>query len=256
MHILIIEDEYRTATDLQETIREILPDAQFSGPLDSVEASVKWFETHPTPDLAFFDIQLADGLSFDIFEETRVECPVIFCTAFDEHAMRAFQVNSVDYILKPFERESVRRALEKVRNLENFFQKKEDKPDVKLLRLLEELKQPAGKSSFLVTQRDKMVPIAVAEVAYFYIEHELTFLHTFDNRRFMLNYTLDELEKLLDRRQFYRANRQYLVNAQAIVEVEHYFARKLLLKLSAQSKEQIIVSKAKASEFLQWMENR
>lgn len=256
MRILILEDEARTALDLQATIREILPDASFVATLDSVESAVNWFGKNAMPDLAFFDIQLADGLSFDIFQEVKVECPVVFCTAFDEHALHAFQVNGVDYILKPFDRESIRRALDKVKALENFFQKRENLLESRLAKLLSEARQPSGKTTFLVSHRDRFLPIAVSEIAYFYIEHEVTFLHTFDNRRFMLGYTLDELEKTLDSRQFYRANRQFLVNANAIVEVEQYFARKLLLKLNAQTKEPIIVSKAKASEFLQWMENR
>lgn len=256
MKILIVEDEQRTALDLQTTIRELIPDAVFAGPLDSVEASVAWFAKNALPDLAFFDIQLADGLSFDIFQEAKVECPVVFCTAFDEHALRAFQVNGVDYILKPFDRESVRRALDKVKALENFFQKRDGNLEARLAKLLGEARQPAAKTTFLVSQRDKLLPIAVADCAYFYIEHEVTFLHTFDNRRFMLPHTLDELEKILDPRQFYRANRQFLVNAKSVAEVEQYFARKLLLKLQVQTKESIVVSKAKASEFLQWMENR
>ncbi len=256
MRILIVEDEQRTALDLQATIREILPDAEFLATLDSVESAVDWLGKNPTPDLAFFDIQLADGLSFDIFQEVKVECPVVFCTAFDEHALHAFQVNGVDYILKPFDRESIRRALDKVRALENFFQKRDSNLEARLAKLLGEARQPAAKSTFLVSQRDKFLPIAVAAIAYFYIEHEVTFLHTFDNRRFMLGYTLDELEKMLDSRQFYRANRQFLINAMAVTEVEQYFARKLLLKLNAQTKEPIVVSKAKASEFLNWMENR
>ena len=256
MRILIVEDEQRTALDLQATIRELHPEADFLATLDSVESAVEWLGKNPMPDLAFFDIQLADGLSFDIFQEVKVECPVVFCTAFDEHALRAFQVNGVDYILKPFDRESVRRALDKVKALENFFQKPEGNLEARLSKLLREARQPASKTTFLVSQRDKLLPIAVADCAYFYIEHEVTFLHTFDDRRFMLNHTLDELEKMLDARQFYRANRQFLVNAKAVTEVEQYFARKLLLKLNAHTKEPIVVSKAKASEFLQWMENR
>jgi len=256
MRILIVEDEQRTALDLQTTIQELLPDAVFLATLDSVEGTVAWLSKHPMPDLAFFDIQLADGLSFDIFEEVNVACPVVFCTAFDEHALHAFQVNGVDYILKPFDREQVRRALDKMRALKNFFQKSDGALEAKLSKLLSEARQPSVKTSFLVSQRDKLLPIAVSDIACFYIEHEVTFLHTSDNRRFMLNYTLDELENMLDAKQFYRANRQFLVNIKAIIEVEQYFARKLLLKLNTQTKESIVVSKAKSSEFLHWMENR
>ena len=194
------------------------------------------------------------GNSFDIFQEVRVECPVVFCTAFDEYALRAFQVNGVDYILKPFDRESVGRALNKVRNLQNFFQQGPAGMD-KLAELLQQLK-PSYKTSFLVGHRDKLLPIAVSDVAYFYIEHEITFLNTYEGKRYVVSHTLDELEHSLDPRQFYRANRQFLVNFRAVSEVEHYFARKLLLKLNASTKEPVVVSKAKASDFLSWMEQR
>jgi two-component system, LytTR family, response regulator LytT len=256
MKILIIEDEQRAALDLQATIKEVMPEAVMLGILDSVESAITWFNTNPTPDLAFFDIQLADGLSFDIFEEVKVECPVVFCTAFDEYALQAFQVNGVDYILKPFDKEAVRRALDKVKALDNFFQKRDGSLEKKLANLLESVRPAAAKTTFLVSLRDKLLPISISDIAYFYIENELTFIHTFDNRRFMLNQTLDELEKILDPQRFFRANRQFLVNAKAVEEVSPYFARKLLLKLKTQTKEPIIVSKAKASEFLQWLEAR
>ncbi len=255
MNILILEDEQRTALDLQATIRELEPDVIFTGVLDSVDAAVRYFKANPAPDLAFFDIQLADGLSFDVFNEVEVPCPVIFCTAFDEYALQAFQVNSVDYILKPFDRQSLGRALEKVKKLENFFQKREGRPE-RLAGLLNSLRPAQTKSVFLVSQRDKLIPVQVAEIAYFYIEYEVTFLYTFDKRRFVVNHTLDELEKMLDPLLFYRANRQFLVHITAIVEVEQYFARKLLLRMNVDTKEPVVVSKAKASDFIHWMEHR
>jgi DNA-binding LytR/AlgR family response regulator len=256
MKILILEDEQRAALDLQATILEIVPEADILAILDSVESAIAWFQKNPAPDLAFFDIQLADGLSFDIFEEVKVECPVVFCTAFDEYALQAFQVISVDYILKPFDKEAVRRAIDKVKALDNFFQKREGDLEKKITRLLESVRPAGAKTTFLVSHRDKMLPISVSDIAYFSIEHEVTFLHTFDQRRFMLNQTLDELEKVLDPKQFFRANRQFLVHAKAVEEVENYFARKLLLKLKTATKEPVIVSKAKASEFLLWLEGR
>lgn len=254
MTILLLEDEQKTALDLQATIRELLPDARFLPVLDTVDAAVRFFQTQAVPDLAFFDIQLADGLSFDVFREAEVSCPVVFCTAFDEYALQAFQTNGVDYILKPFDREAVRRALDKVQRLENFFQQRPPDP-ARLGGLLDTMRPPVGpKNTFLVSQRDRLIPIGVADVAFFHIEHEVTFLYTFDGRRFVVNHTLEELEGMLDPQQFYRANRQYLLQARAIVEVQQYFARKLLVKLSVPVKEQVVVSKAKATEFLRWME--
>lgn len=255
MKILIIEDEQRAALDLQATIKTVMPEAEFLAILDSVESATAWFNKNPSPDLAFFDIQLADGQSFEIFEETNVECPVVFCTAFDEYALQAFQVNSVDYILKPFDQEAVRRAISKVQALDNFFQKRDGSLDIRLAKLLESVRPKNTKNTFLVSHREKLLPISVAEIAYFYIENDLTFLHTFDNRRFMISQTLDELEKAVDNQLFFRANRQFIINRKAIAEVEQYFARKLMLKLKAQTKEPVIISKAKASEFLLWLES-
>ena len=254
MKVLIIEDEQRTALDLQVILAELDPGIQVLAILDSVEGAIQYLNTQPAPDLIFMDIQLADGQSFEIFQEVDVTSPVIFCTAFDEYALQAFQVNGVDYILKPFDRESLNRALNKVKNLQNFFQQSPANLD-KLAELLQQVK-PRYKSSFLVGHRDKLLPIATQDIAYFYIEHEITFLHTYDGKRYVVNHTLDELEKSLDPRQFYRANRQFLVNFRAVSEVEHYFARKLLLKLNANTKEPVVVSKAKATEFLTWMEQR
>ncbi len=254
MTILIVEDETRTAFDLKATVLELEPGAQILDIKDSVEGTITWLQSHPAPDLIFMDIQLADGLSFEIFNEVKVQSPVIFCTAFDEYALQAFQTNGVDYILKPFDREAVGRAMQKVKQLQNFFQQ----PGAGLDRLTEMLQQlkTGYKTSFLVSSRDKLLPISTSEVAYFYIEHEVTFLHTNDGKRYILNYTMEELEKSLDPRQFYRANRQFLVNYDNITEVEHYFARKLLVKIKTPVKEPMVVSKAKASEFLHWMETR
>lgn len=254
MKVLIIEDEQRTALNLQAILMELDSGIQVQGIVDSVEGAIHYLNTHQGLDLIFMDIQLADGQSFEIFQEVDVTVPVIFCTAFDEYALQAFQVNGVDYILKPFDQESVSRALNKVKNLQNFFQQSPANLE-KLASLLQHMK-PVYKSNFLVGHRDKLLPIAIQDVAYFYIEHEITFLHTYEGKRYVVNHTLDELEKSLDPRQFYRANRQFLVNFRAVSEVEHYFARKLLLKLNANTKEPVVVSKAKASEFLSWMEQR
>ncbi|HNE28148.1 MAG TPA: LytTR family DNA-binding domain-containing protein [Saprospiraceae bacterium] len=249
MKILIIEDEYRTALDLQATLFELEPDAMFLPVIDTVAAAVRFFQTQAPPDLAFFDVQLADGVSFDVFEEAEVKCPVVFCTAFDEYALQAFQTNGIDYVLKPFDRTAIARALDKVRRLENYFQHR-----VSGERLPAGIRPATRKSTFLVSQRDRLLPIAAEDVAYFHIEHEVTFLHTFDGRRFIVSFTLEELEQSLDPDQFYRANRQFLVNFRAVQEVQQYFARKLLLKLNVSTRDALVVSKAKAGDFLRWME--
>lgn len=254
MKTLLIEDEYKTALDLQSILQEIEPDIEVLGILDSVEGSIRYLQSHAMPELIFMDIQLSDGQSFEIFTETQINCPIIFCTAFDEYAIEAFKVNGIDYILKPFDKTTIKRSLNKVKTLQNFFQDKESGiPNLK--EVIQRLYRN-HRTSFLVSFKDRLLPVSATDVDYFYIEHELTFLHTFKGQRHIVNYTLDELETMLNPQQFYRANRQYLVNFTAIKEVEHFFARKLLLKLAAPPKEQVLVSKAKASEFLRWMEQR
>lgn len=249
MKILIAEDEPRTAIDLANTIKEVEPAAEIVKITDSVEGTVAFLSKKPPLDLAFFDIQLADGLSFDIFKEAELPCPVIFCTAFDDYALQAFQTNGVGYILKPFDEKSVRQALDKVQALDQFFSSE------KIGQVAEQLHH-GKKSSFLVSFQGKFLPISVKDVAFFTVLGENTWLYNFKGESFHLPHSLEELEGMLDEQQFYRANRQYLINYAAIHHVENDFARKLAVKLTVKAPDPIIVSKAKASEFLKWMNER
>jgi DNA-binding LytR/AlgR family response regulator len=254
MKILIAEDEPRTAIDLANTIKEVEPVAEIVKMTDSVEATVAFFEKNTPPDLAFFDIQLADGMSFDIFKETEVRCPVIFCTAFDEYAVQAFQTNGVAYILKPFDEKSVAKALAKVKSLAEFYQGKA--PDLlPLARAVQDL-QPVKKTSFLVSFQGRFFPVSVQDIAFFTLLGDSTWLYNFKGESYHLPHPLEELEALLDEKQFYRANRQYIVNFDAVRHVEHDVARKLAVKLAIRTPDPIIVSKAKASDFLRWMNER
>lgn len=251
MRLLILEDEQSTALDLQATLREIDPTVEIVAVLDSVESAIEWFRTHPSPDIAFFDVQLADGSSLDIFQETTVDCPVIFCTAFSEFALAAYQANGLEYLLKPFSASSVRNALNRVGKLGRFFQDKASKWQ----KPLAGNSKPVYRSTFLVAQKDKLFPIAVSDSTCFVIEDDVLFLHTADGKRFALQQSLDELERTLDPTLFFRANRQCIINRKAVVEIQHYFARKLLVKLKTPVKTPIVISKARASEFLHWMES-
>ncbi|WP_321333287.1 LytTR family DNA-binding domain-containing protein [uncultured Bacteroides sp.] len=253
MKILIIEDEPRTAIDLSQTLKKIDPSVTIVDILDSINSSVNYLQSNPMPELIYMDIQLADGLSLDIFKQVKVTCPVIFCTAYDEYAIDAFKLNGIDFILKPFDQNAIQKSLEKVDFLRSYYKKDDD--DTRLNKLIDAIR-PTVRSCFLVNHKGKMIPVAVADIAYFFITNELTFLFTFSEQKYSIDHSLEELEQMTDAQQFYRANRQFLINFAAIKEIEPYFNRKLIVKLSVKCNDQIIVGKLKKTEFQAWLSER
>jgi len=253
MNIIIIEDELRTAKSLETIILALRPDARIAGQYQSVERSVEALANNPQPDLIFMDIQLADGLSFEIFKSVHIRCPVIFCTAFDEYSLEAFKRNGVDYVLKPFSKDDIAEAFRKVDALKNFFQQKVV-PD--LGDLLSKLGSPAGKTSFLVFKNQKYSAVHTDSIAFFYIRNEGTSIMCFDQQEYAISQSLDQITNTVSAKQFFRVNRQYLVNFKAIKEVEHYFLRKLYVKLVIETPEKVLINKEKSTAFLSWMEER
>lgn len=253
MNITIIEDELRTAKSLENILKELRPSAKITGPYQSIEEGVAALSAGPQPDLIFMDIQLADGLSFEIFKSVEISCPVVFCTAFDEYSLEAFKRNGVDYVLKPFSKEDIAGAMGKVDDLKNFFQQKAI-PD--LSELLTKIIQPIEKTSFLVFKHQKYTTVQTAQIAYFYIRNESTSIMCFDGQEFSLNQSLDQIAGSISQKQFFRINRQFLVNFSAIKEIEHYFLRKLYVKLVIEAPEKLLINKEKSTSFLSWMENR
>lgn len=253
MNIIVIEDELRTAKSLIQIITGLQPDARITGQYQSIESSVKALSEGPPPDLVFMDIQLADGLCFEIFKQIKVTSPVVFCTAYDEYSLEAFKSNGVDYVLKPFSKEDIREALRKVHELKNFFQQK-GTPD--LTELLNRLAPSATKTSFLVFKNQKYTTVAVDKIACFYIRFDATCILTFDKEQFTINQSLDQVAGAVSATQFFRVNRQYLVNFAAISEVEHHFMRKLHVKLVVDTPDVLLINKEKSAAFLSWMENR
>ena len=251
MKIVIIEDEQLTADDLAESIVKLIPDTQIVAKLYSVKEAVKWFGKNKQPDLIFSDIQLGDGLSFEIFKKISVSTPIIFCTAYDEYALTAFKANGIDYILKPFDDEDISRAFEKYKNLEKTFSGTTSVSFENVLQLLNN-RNTSTKTSVLVYQRDKIFPIRLDNIALFYIENEITHLLTFDLQSYTINRSLEELDKSTDI-DFFRATRQHLVNRKAIKEVSQYFERKLSVTLTIPYKERILVNKTKTTYFLNWL---
>jgi two-component system response regulator LytT len=253
MNIIIIEDELRTAKSLETIIKELKPAARIMGRYQSVEESVEALSNSAQPDLLFMDIQLADGLSFEILKSVKVTCPVVFCTAFDEYSLEAFKSNGIDYVLKPFSKEDIKEALRKVDELKNFFQQKAS-PDLE--SLLSRLSPPSGKTSFLVFKNQKYTTVQTDNIAFFYIRNDATSLMCFDGQEYALNQSLDTIASSVSTKQFFRVNRQYLVNFKAIKEVEHYFLRKLYVKLVIETPEKLLINKEKSHSFLNWMEER
>lgn len=251
MKVLIIEDERGSALELSQLITAVDSRISIVAILESVEESLNWLSANDQPDLIFSDIQLADGLSFEIYKKFHVNCPIIFCSAFDEYLMAAFETNAISYILKPVTREKVKSALDKLQTLRESLQPDDSNPQ--LQRFIRDLKQPV-KTTILVNQREKFIPVAVKDIAYFYMENTVVEVGTINNQQYFLTNSLDEIEHWVEPNQFYRANRQYLINREAIANAERFFSRKLVVKLQVPTADTIVVSKAKASDFLHWLQ--
>ncbi len=249
MKVIIIEDEVVASQTLARYIGEIRTDFDIVATLQSVEESVEWFETHPAPDLAFMDIHLADGSSFAIFDRVKVDCPVIFTTAYNEYALEAFEVSGIDYVLKPINRERLSQAIAKFDNLTD-----KGGNDTQIAALLAALNEKQGrhKTHFLVPHRDKLVPLAVEQIAYCVAEMKVARAITYEGKAYTLDHSLEELMKQLDGERFFRVNRQYVVAHRAIEDLSVWFGGKLSVNLSVPVPERIIVSKPRAAEFKMW----
>ncbi len=250
MTILILEDEYPAAERLQQLLAQAAPEAQVLAVLDTVAAALAWLATHPAPDLVLSDIQLADGLSLDVFAQAVVRSPVIFTTAYDQYAIRAFQANSIAYLLKPLKLPELQAALAKLRQWGQT-------PALDLERLLDALPRPQRphKTRFLVRQGETLLPLPATEAAWFQSRHDTTTLATHDGRRFVVEYTLEQLEALLDPTQFIRLNRQVLAQLPAVRRLVPHLGGKLLVELApAVVGGEVLVSKEKASAVKHWLE--
>jgi two-component system, LytTR family, response regulator LytT len=250
MKVVIIEDEKLTARDLKRTIQAVEPDVEIGALLHSVEDAIGYFKMHDDTDLIFSDIQLGDGLSFEIFKKIDNQAPVIFCTAFNNYFSEAFDAAGIDYILKPFSKVAIEKALAKYVNLEKRFSK--NKEDYKNQLDLLENKLTAKKSAVIIRQRDKIIPLEAASIAFFFIENGYTFAFTFTQEKYIVSENLEMLEQSFSPG-FFRANRQYLVNRKAIKDASQFFNRKVIVNLTIPFKEQILVGKLKITAFIEWL---
>lgn len=253
MEIIIVEDELKAAKSLAALISKLRPAAKITAQLQSIESAVSYLSKNEEPDLIFMDIQLSDGPCFEIFKSVKIHCPIVFCTAYGEFAMDAIKANGIDYLLKPFSKDDLQQAFEKVESFKNFFQQN-TQPD--LDGLLKKIGLEEGKKSFLVFKNNKYTTIQTEQIAFFYIKYDSSTIMTFQSQEYPLDQSLDQIQGLLSAKQFFRLNRQYLVNFSAIKEVEHYFARKLLVNLVIPSPEKLLIGKEKTGGFLDWLENR
>lgn len=257
MKILIVEDEDLAVKKLKKTLGDVDDKAEVVGIADSISGTVEWLQNNPAPDLILMDIELSDGQSFEIFSRAEVRSAVVFTTSYDEYALKAFKVNSIDYLLKPIQKEDLASALKKYRQMKEMYRDDDAKPALSVDALVKELQQKLQpkeyRKRFLVKHGQKLVSIDVEEIAYFFSDGRLNFFKTDDNRKFVVDYTMDELEDMLDPAQFFRISRAFYVAVKSISQIHDYFGNRLLLQLKPAVDKEAIVSREKVSDFKRWM---
>lgn len=253
MDILIIEDEAKTARELKNMIQRLDDRLTVTGIIPSVKAGTDWFKNNPSPQLILSDIQLADGLSFEIFRSVNITCPVIFCTAFDSYAIEAFSTYGIDYLLKPVDENKLAASLRKYEQMKQWMAPKNSTDYTQLEAVLAKL-QPAYKSGILVFSNEKIIPVKTADIAFIHSAGGVVKVCTKNKQYYLINEVLDDLEPQLDPSRFFRANRQYLVNRDVVIMAEYFFNRRLVLKLNIETPEPVIISKMKAPELMAWMQ--
>ncbi|MDR2955212.1 MAG: LytTR family DNA-binding domain-containing protein [Prevotella sp.] len=247
MKVLIVEDETAAYENLVDIIREVDSDIEILGNTESVDQTVKWLRSNPLPDLIFMDIHLSDGSAFAIFEEMEVETPIIFTTAYDEYAIEAFKLNSVDYLLKPIKSEEIKRALQKL----NKWTRTEV---VEYLTRLTQL-SPAQryKDKLLIPIHDKLLPVKMSDISCFYTTDKVTKIIMKDGKEYPYSKTLEQISSSLNPVDFCRANKQFIISRDSVINITIWFDNRLLITLDIETPERIYISKNKAAEFKMWV---
>ena len=253
MNILLIEDEPQAAQRLEKLIKSIVPAANVLTKLDTVKSAVQWLSTHPSPDLIFMDIQLGDGISFLIFDRVAVTAPVIFTTAYDEYALRAFKVNSIDYLLKPVDEESLKGALKKYESLTTA-QTLSAEQMIESVRLAMEMLSKKYKERFVIKVGEHLKSVEVTEILCFYSLEKTTFAQTKEGRKYILDFTLDQLIELVDPKRYFRINRKYIVAMEGIQDMISYTNSRIKLVLRGCDDGDIIVARERVQEFKDWLD--
>jgi DNA-binding LytR/AlgR family response regulator len=257
MKILIVEDEELAVKKLQKTLAAIDASAEIMGVTDSIKGTVEWLQSNPQPDLVLMDIELSDGQSFEIFNLAEVKSPVIFTTSYDEYALKAFKVNSVDYLLKPIQKEELQAALNKFKQVKSSYGDAEAKNNISIESLVKELQQKLQpkeyRKRFLVKHAQKLVSIEVDDIAYFYSDGRLNFFKSIDNKKYVVDYTMDELEGMLDPEKYFRISRSFYVSIDSVDQIHDYFGNRLILYLKPTVDKEALVSREKVTDFKKWM---
>lgn len=252
MNVLIIEDEPQAAQRLETLVKSLVPGVVILDKLDTVKRSVAWISSNPAPDLIFMDIQLADGISFQIFEQCEVKSPVIFTTAYDAYALKAFKVNSIDYILKPVDKDELNAALTKFRNLAG--NASGSRVVLENIDQAVQMLTKKYKTRFVIKVGEHLKTVDITNVQYFYSQDKATFCMTADNRQLVLDYTLEQLEQMVDPAHFFRINRKFLVSSQAIQDIISYTNSRLRLVVKGSADNDIIVARERVQEFRDWLD--
>lgn len=246
MNVVIIEDELPAYKRLVKLVEETLPGATVAAHLDSVADAKSWFEKNKSPDILFMDIHLADGSAFDLLKDVKVEAPIIFTTAYDQYAIDAFKASSIDYLLKPIKKEELKTALSKLSEFRKMFNENGE-------TLIQAVTNPEYKKRFVIRFGEHIKTLEVDEIAYCYSENKATLARTFEGRNYPMDHNLDALQHMLDPKYFFRINRQYLINIQAIAEMKTYTKARVIVKLNPPVKEDPVVSSERAAEFKRWL---
>lgn len=254
MHALIIEDERLSADRLKVLINKIDPDIQILDVLDSVSSARNWFRDNSPPDILFLDIQLNDGLGFDVLTEMKIEVPVIFTTAYDNYAIKAFKFNSIDYLLKPIDESDLQHSIEKLRAQDRPAETANTNSVGQDFGQLKKILTGDFKKRFLVKLGDQYRSVNIAEVGYFHYHDGMTYLVANDGKKYPVDYTMDHIESLLHPLEFFRINRKLILSLSSIKEIHSYFNSRLLLKLSPDLSDEIIVSRDRVGDFKRWMD--
>ncbi len=254
MNVIIVEDEYSATRNMLALLKEVENDINVLACLESVKDTVQWINNNPPPELAFFDIQLTDGTSFEIFEKTVVKFPVVFTTAYNEYALKAFKVNSIDYILKPIKKNDLKFAINKYKNMSDNFCTPDSTDFFSTLQAINNKLARPYRKTLLINKYDGFVPVPADDFAYFFINNGIVCSVTTGKEKYDLDEKLDLLESQLSPEDFFRANRQFIISRQSVTEVSNYFNGRLMIKTNPASPEKILISKARSGLFKKWLE--